>query len=306
MDAISSTGLVALFDAWSATFNERRDFLISLDGKVGDSDLGITMSKAFAAAAETVGALAVDTPLSQILIKAGTAMAKAAPSTMGTLTATGFMRGGKALDGAGILGLKEAAAFWRAYGNGIAERGKAKVGDKTILDVIDPVASALEHAAVRGVSLGDALSQAASAAADALEKTKTMLAQHGKAAAFQEKSVGLQDAGATVGVFLIQTMRDFVVSGPGAAASQDEGRALPSAGDRAFPSSSKRSALRQSFKTAFQGFFTAGHRTLGMGVLESLANMNPSPVKFWRTVNRVVRQEATVMSRTTMELGEPR
>jgi phosphoenolpyruvate---glycerone phosphotransferase subunit DhaL len=216
MDAISPSDLVGLFAAWRATFAEQRDFLISLDGKVGDSDLGITMAKAFAAAAAAVGTAPVGASIGKIIVTAGAAIAKAAPSTTGTLTATGFLRGGKALAGAGAKGVREAAAFWRAYGNGIAERGKAKVGVKTILDVIDPLATAIEAAARAGDPLGTALSGAARAAEAALEPTKTMLAQHGKAAAFQQKSVGHQDAGATVGVLMIQTMRDFAAARPSA------------------------------------------------------------------------------------------
>lgn len=104
------------------------------------------------------------------------------------------------------------AAFWRAFADGVAERGKAKVGDKTLLDVLDPIARSMEASAASGTSLSSALSTAADVAAEALENTKTLVAQHGKAAAFQEKTVGLQDAGATVGVFIVQRMRDFVAA----------------------------------------------------------------------------------------------
>ncbi|WP_158818896.1 dihydroxyacetone kinase subunit L [Methylocapsa sp. S129] len=231
MDAISSTDLVALFAAWRATFAAQREFLISLDGRVGDSDLGITMAKAFAAAAEAVAAAPSGAPIGKILITAGLAMAKAAPSTMGTLTATGFMRGGKALESASAMGVREVAAFWRAYGNGVAERGKAKLGDKTILDVIDPVATTLKGAVETGDALAAALSAAASVAEEALENTKTMVAQHGKAAAFQEKSVGHQDAGATVGVLMIQIMRDFTVARSSAAGLQAGGETAPALKD---------------------------------------------------------------------------
>lgn len=209
MDAISPSDLVRLFAAWRTTFAEQRAFLIALDGKVGDSDLGITMSKAFAAAAEAVAAAEAGTPIGKLLRTAGVAMAKAAPSTMGTLTATGFLRASQALEQAGSLGTREAAAFWGAFRNGVAERGKAKVGDKTLLDVLDPIARTLEDAADRAEPLPAALSRAAAAAEEALDHTKTMVAQHGKAAAFQEKSMGLQDAGATVGVLIVTTMRDF-------------------------------------------------------------------------------------------------
>jgi dihydroxyacetone kinase-like protein len=213
MDAIGPAELIRLFEAWRDVFAEQREFLIALDGKVGDSDLGITMSKSFAAAYDVVAAEGAQAGLAKLLRTAGATMAKTAPSTMGTLAATGFLRGGKALESAETIGTHEAAAFWRAFAQGIMERGKAKLGDKTILDVLDPVARAFEAQAEAGASLGPALAAATSAAEQALEDTKSMVAQHGKAAAFQEKSRGLQDAGATVGVLLISTMRDVVQRG---------------------------------------------------------------------------------------------
>ncbi|MBV2143421.1 dihydroxyacetone kinase subunit L [Falsochrobactrum sp. TDYN1] len=212
MNVITASDLIDLFDSWKQLFAEHREFLIALDGKVGDSDLGITMSKAFAAASEAVHAEGEAAGIAKLLRKAGATMAHVAPSTMGTLTATGFLRASKACDGVNELGTTEVAAFWRAYRDGIAERGKAKVGDKTLLDVLDPIAVTLEAQTATGASLQDALSAAAKAAKDALEATKSMVAQHGKAAAFQEKTIGLQDAGATVGVFLISSMSEFVVS----------------------------------------------------------------------------------------------
>lgn len=213
MHAISASGLIRLFDAWKRLFTDQRDFLISLDGKVGDSDLGITMSKSFAAAAEAVATEGEAAGIAKLLRTAGAIMARTAPSTMGTLTATGFLRGSKAVEGADNLGTREVSAFWRAFRDGVAERGKAKLGDKTLLDVLDPIARTLEEAAATDMPLAEALSLASAAAEQALEATKSMLAQHGKAAAFQEKTIGLQDAGATVGFMLIRSIWTFVDSG---------------------------------------------------------------------------------------------
>ena len=209
MEKINAFNLITLFSTWRDLFADQREFLISLDGKVGDSDLGITMSKAFAAAAEAVAAEGEGAGISKLLRVAGSIMARVAPSTMGTLTATGFLRASKACETYADLGADEIAVFWRAYRDGVAERGKAKVGDKTLLDVLDPIAVTLETKAASGASLSEALNAAAQAAADGLEKTKSMVAQHGKAAAFQEKTVGLQDAGATVGLLLIKSMSEF-------------------------------------------------------------------------------------------------
>ena len=210
MQRIEKSQLAGLFDQLRTVFAAQRDFLIDLDGKVGDSDLGLTMNKAFMAAAASVNANVSD-PIGKTLQVAGMAIAKAAPSTMGTLTATGFMRGGKAIGDCASMSTSEFATFWRAYHDGVVERGKAKPGDKTLVDVLGPITLSLETSASAGVALPEALVQATEAAANALEGTKAMVAQHGKAACFQEKSLGLQDAGATVGFLIIDTMRAYVL-----------------------------------------------------------------------------------------------
>lgn len=209
MDRIEKENLPALFEALRDVFTTQREALIALDGKVGDSDLGITMNKAFIATFESVRNNATD-PIGKTLQLAGMAVAKAAPSTMGTLVATGLMRGGKALESAQAWSTPEMSAFWAAFLRGVADRGKAQLGDKTLLDVLSPIALSLEASSASGTGLSTALQQAAQAARDGLEATKAMVAQHGKAACFQETTLGLQDAGATVGVLIIETMHAFV------------------------------------------------------------------------------------------------
>ena len=215
MQSIDKAQLSGLFEQLRLVFAAQRESLIELDGKVGDSDLGLTMNKAFTAAAASVLATVTangSDSIGKTLQLAGMAVAKAAPSTMGTLTATGFMRGGKAVGECLALSTPEFAAFWRAYHDGIVERGKARPGDKTVVDVLGPLAATLEAAARAGVALPEALQIATDAAAAALEATRNMVAQHGKAACFQEKSLGLQDAGATVAFLIIDTMRAYVAT----------------------------------------------------------------------------------------------
>lgn len=209
MQTLGRADLPALFAALREVFAREREALIALDGHVGDSDLGITMNNAFVAAADNVAA-GSDILIGKTLQQAGMAIAKAAPSTMGTLTATGFMRAGKALTDATELGTREFAQFWQAYHDGIAERGKAKPGDKTLLDVLGPIAASLAASASQAEPLQTALDAATEAARQALEATRQMVAQHGKAACFPDKSIGLQDAGATVGYLIVDTMRAFV------------------------------------------------------------------------------------------------
>lgn len=205
MDGMDAAGVARLLAALRQVFLDRREELIALDGLVGDSDLGITMARAFTAADDAVAAQAGGGRPGPLFIAAGTAIAKAAPSTMGTLTATGFMRGGKAVGDVEVLGTPEMLAFWAAYRDGIIQRGKAKPGDKTIIDVLAPVCASLAESIAVGALLPEALARASEAAASGLEATKQMVAQHGKAATFQAKSLGLQDAGATVGFLIVKT-----------------------------------------------------------------------------------------------------
>jgi dihydroxyacetone kinase-like protein len=208
MSVLALKDVKALFSALKETMVSNRDYLIELDGVMGDGDLGLTMSTAFSAAADEILPLE-ETDLGKLFIKGGMVMAKAAPSTMGTLMGTGFMRGGKAVKEKTELSLADMAAFWRSFVEGLMERGKAKPGDKTILDALDPAAAALEKAAAEGKSLSGGFKDAVAAAGEGLEKTKTMAAQFGRMAYNQEKSRDLIDPGAVVGTLLIKTFSDI-------------------------------------------------------------------------------------------------
>jgi dihydroxyacetone kinase-like protein len=198
-----------LFAALKETMISNRDYLIELDGIMGDGDLGLTMSNAFTAAAGET-AVTEETDLGKVFTKGGMAMAKAAPSTMGTLMGTGFMRGGKAVKEKTSLDLADMAKFWRGFVEGLMERGKAKPGDKTIVDALEPAAAALEKAAAEGKSLSDGFADAAAAAAAGCERTKTMAAQFGRMAYNQEKSLDKIDPGAVVGSILLKTFSDVI------------------------------------------------------------------------------------------------
>ena len=188
-----------------------KDRLIELDGVMGDGDLGLTMAAAFNAASDEVQNYA-ETDLGKLFMKAGMSMAKAAPSTMGTLLGTGFMRGGKAVKEKTELSLGEMAQFWRAFVGGLEERGKAKPGDKTIIDSLDPAAAALEKAASSGASLVEGFTDALSASEAGMENTKTMAAQFGRLAYNQEKSKTIIDPGSVVGPLIIKTFADYISS----------------------------------------------------------------------------------------------
>ena len=183
--------------------DNNRDYLIELDGVMGDSDLGLTMQKSFSAANDLVSETVEEKP-GKLLMKVGMKIASVAPSTMGTLLARGFMSGGKSVADIENIFLNDFAIFFRAFTQGIMDAGKTKPGNKTIVDSLDPVASALEMASVEGKSLREGIVSAYDAALKGVEDSKAMKAQHGRAAYYQEKSIGVQDPGATLGAFFVE------------------------------------------------------------------------------------------------------
>ncbi len=201
MDSLNKDHIIQILSNLKQLFDEQKEALVELDSRMGDGDLGLTMAKAFTAAHDEMAGTE-ERDLGKILMKAGMIMAKAAPSTMGTLMATGFMRGGKAVSGKKELTTDDLADFFQAFVGGIMERGKAKPGEKTVVDALKPAADALD--ACRGKGAEEALKEALLSAEKGLESSKEMIAQHGRIAYYKEKSKGQQDPGATAGVILIK------------------------------------------------------------------------------------------------------
>lgn len=201
MSSFGKDDVIKILQNLKQLFNDNKDFLVELDGRMGDGDLGLTMSKAFTAACDELTDTE-ETDIGKIFMKAGMLMAKAAPSTMGTLMGTGFMRGGKAVLGKGEISTTDLADFFQAFVGGIMERGKAKPGEKTIIDSVKPAADTLSQ--LSGEDPAKALQKALLSAEDGLESTKEMVAQHGRIAYYKEQSKGHEDPGATAGMILIK------------------------------------------------------------------------------------------------------
>jgi phosphoenolpyruvate---glycerone phosphotransferase subunit DhaL len=208
MDNISPDDIKAVFTELKRVMDENKDYLTEIDATVGDGDLGITMQKGFRAANEQLQAIG-DQETGTILSRVGMAIAQAAPSTMGTLVGTGFMRAGKTLKDKKDINLADFSQAMEQFVEGIMMRGKAKPGDKTIIDSLLPAVRSLQSSAGSGKSVGEAMQLAYQASMDGLEATRTMTPQHGKQVAHREKSLGLHDPGATVGMLIMQTFANY-------------------------------------------------------------------------------------------------
>jgi dihydroxyacetone kinase-like protein len=208
MKEIGKTYAAALFKRLKAVMEENKDELIKLDAAVGDGDLGLTMVKAFTAVAEKsaeIQAKAADP--GKMFALAGMEIGKAAPSTMGTLLASGFMKAGKAVSGKDTLSAADIAAFLAAFTEAIAALGGAQRGDKTVLDVLYPAAEACARAAKENPGdISAVLAQTAAEAEKGLEECRGFMAKHGRPGIFRDKTIGLTDPGSFTGVLILRAL----------------------------------------------------------------------------------------------------
>ena len=177
--------------------DEKRDYLGELDGKSGDGDLGMSMEAAFGALRETADGYTGD-QISEMLMKAAMNCNKAAPSTMGTLISAGVMAIAKAAKGKTGLEDDDVAKLPRLFAEAIMARGKAKPGDKTILDALCPMADTVEEKRAQGASLKEAYEAAADTAEKAAAATAGMRAAAGRAKWLGERAAEYPDGGAVL------------------------------------------------------------------------------------------------------------
>ncbi len=206
MNALNVEQTVVILTTLSHEMQAKKEYLIELDSAIGDGDLGITVDRGFQGVRDGLQEHAAD--IGRILFKAGMDFSNSAGSTMGALLGTAFMRAGKQAQGQTEISLADIVRMVKAGEEGIIERGKAHVGDKTVLDAIVPARQALEQAVQDDVSLLAALERAQAAAEQGMLSTVPMQAIFGRARWLGERSIGHQDPGAT----LISLMLSSVVA----------------------------------------------------------------------------------------------
>lgn len=186
--------------------SEKRDELISIDSLMGDGDLGITMDTGFKKIAEETSKYDQEKNIGKTLMKLGFTMANTVPSSMGTIVATAIMKSSASVKGKEEITLDDCLQMLNDAIKGIENIGKSKRGEKTILDALYPAEEKLEAAVSEGLDMKSAFKAALDGALQGVEETKAMKAVHGRAARFNEDSIGKQDAGATVAKYIFEAI----------------------------------------------------------------------------------------------------
>ena len=194
---------MAWLQAFAALINDNAVFLTDLDAAIGDADHGTNMARGTAA---TLGKLDATIPLGAMFKSVGMTLVSTVGGSAGPLYGTFFMRFGARLGDVEDVSLPTFAAALKAGRDGVVERGKASVGEKTMLDAMTPAVEAFES----HVADGDGPLAAAERGRDA---TIPLVARKGRASYLGERSAGHQDPGATSTAYLFKALVTAVEEG---------------------------------------------------------------------------------------------
>jgi len=186
-----------------------KEFLTQLDAAIGDADHGINMERGFKKVNSQLSTIA-DKDIGSIFKSTGMALISSVGGASGPLYGTLFLRAGTVASGKHELNTTELAGVLKAGLSGVIERGKAQVGDKTMVDALTPAVKAFEQAAEDGVGIAEALGQTVAAAEQGMKDTIPLIARKGRASYLGERAIGHQDPGATSVYLIIKALHDAV------------------------------------------------------------------------------------------------
>ena len=186
----------------------KKPYLTEVDSVIGDGDHGIGMAGGMQKAKKKLLKMQGEANAYKLFETAGQAMLMSMGGASGVIFGSLYLAGAKGMDGKEALDATDLAAMERKSLAAIQERGKAEVGDKTMVDALAPAVDALEANKDKG--LLEMLKAAEEAARVGMENTKKYVARFGRAKSLMERAIGHQDAGATSVYLIIQGMREFV------------------------------------------------------------------------------------------------
>lgn len=213
---LNTKEFIQIFFKICENIEKNKDYFSELDRAIGDGDHGVTMSIGWTAVKEKLSEFSDDITFDKICIQIASSFLNAVGASAGPLYATALMRGGAKLKGLKNVNSSQMADFFEAAANGIKERGKAELGDKTMLDVWLPVSEVMKINAEQNEDIIEILLKGSLIADQAMKSTKDMLSKKGRSSKLGERSKGHIDPGAASSEMIIRTFyettKDFNTS----------------------------------------------------------------------------------------------
>jgi len=191
---------------------KEKDYLSELDRAIGDGDHGVTMSIGWSAVKEKITTLDDNLTFDKICMLIASSFLSAVGASAGPLYATALMRGGAKLKDLSVINSSQLSEFFDAAANGIQDRGKANLGDKTMLDVWLPTAKKIKDISNNTDDIIEILEKGLFTANESMLSTKEMLSKKGRSSKLGERSRGHIDPGAASSALIFRTFHEAVQS----------------------------------------------------------------------------------------------
>lgn len=187
---------------------QNKPYLTEVDSKIGDGDHGIGMAGGMTKAKEALIAKKEFATINDLFKTTGMQMLNSMGGASGVIFGSMFLGGVKGLEPITELNSEIFTVMMRASVEAIKERGKAAIGDKTMVDALEPAVIAMEKTDKN--DLVNCIAEAEKAAREGVEATKNMIAKFGRAKSLMERAVGFQDAGATSVLIIFESMHSYL------------------------------------------------------------------------------------------------
>ncbi len=219
------------FQRWLLLYAERiieqENHLTNLDAAIGDADHGANMRRGMEKVRERLESPDNHCEDIRTLLRAvAMTLISAVGGAAGPLYGTFFLRAATAPNGGQSVDLAGLTRMFRFGLDGLQQRGKAHLHDKTMVDAIQPAVEAMEAAVAANQSLAVALASARQAARQGMKHTIQIPANKGRASYLGPRSIGHQDPGATSAYYLFETAAEVLGTNSGRATEAAE-RAVP-------------------------------------------------------------------------------
>ena len=200
--------------AFAAAVADNKEYLTELDSAIGDADHGINMNRGMQAVLGKIDGMSAD-DVGALLKTVGMTLVSTVGGAGGPLYGTLFLQMGTAAAGKPELSADDWAAALAAGVAGVRSRGKAELGDKTMVDALVPAVEALRAARAEGTAFDDALRRSAQAAEEGMKATIPLVARKGRASYLGDRSAHHQDPGATSSWLLVHAAAETLAGQAG-------------------------------------------------------------------------------------------
>ena len=206
---VTKQQIIQWLQAVAVVLKQNKDYLTELDAAIGDADHGINMNRGFQKFISQLPSVA-DKDIGSILKTVSMTLISTVGGASGPLYGTMFLRASTAVAGKSELTEEDMVALLEAAVDGIVQRGKANLGDKTMLDALSPASDAFKQAIANGASTQEALQQAVAAAQEGMQNTIPLVAKKGRASYLGDRSANHQDPGATSTYLILKTLLEIL------------------------------------------------------------------------------------------------